>query len=82
MGLDRFYDNIQNDRVFIDNNEEIRTAENAWVLIINSAMEYGYYFTEHILFYTYEGYTLNNEIRLRDENQESVYVINNRNTFF
>ena len=45
MGLDRFYDNIQNDRVFIDNNEEIRTAENAWVLIINSAMEYGYYFT-------------------------------------
>ncbi|MDH7444465.1 DUF6268 family outer membrane beta-barrel protein [Aquimarina sp. 2201CG14-23] len=82
IGLDRFYGNIQNNRMFIDENGETKVAENASMLIINSALGYEYYFTEHLLFYTYGGYTLSNEIRLRDKNQENVLVINDRNTFY
>jgi len=82
IGLDRFYGNIQNNRVFIDENGETKTAENASMLVINSALGYEYYFTEHLLFFAYGGYTLSNEIRLRDKNQENVLILNDRNTFY
>ncbi len=82
IGLDRFYGNIQSNRTFVDENGETRVAENASMLLINSALGYEYYFTEHLLFFTYAGYTLSNEIRLRDGNQENVLILNDRNTFY
>ncbi|GAA4277748.1 DUF6268 family outer membrane beta-barrel protein [Aquimarina mytili] len=82
VGLDRFYGNLQNNRAFIDENGEVKVAENASMLNIMGALGYEYYFTEHLLFYTYAGYTLSNEIRLRDANQENVYTINEKNTFY
>lgn len=82
VGLDRFYGNIQNNRVFIDTNGETKVAENASMLIVNSALGYEYYFTEHLLLFGYAGYTLSNEIRLRDGNQENVLTINDKNTFY
>ncbi|WP_299257268.1 DUF6268 family outer membrane beta-barrel protein [uncultured Aquimarina sp.] len=82
IGLDRFYGNIQNNRMFIDENGDTKVAENASMLVINSALGYEYYFTEHLLFFTYAGYTLSNEIRLRDKNQENVLILNDRNTFY
>ncbi|MHA7058233.1 DUF6268 family outer membrane beta-barrel protein [Aquimarina sp. M1] len=82
IGLDRFYGNIQNNRMFVDENGDTKVAENASMLLINSALGYEYYFTEHLLFYTYTGYTLSNEIRLRDRNQENVLILNDRNTFY
>lgn len=82
IGLDRFYGNIQNNRAFIDENGDAKLAENASMLLINSALGYEYYFTEHLLLFAYGGYTLSNEIRLRDKNQENVLVLNDRNTFY
>lgn len=82
VGLDRFYGNLQNNRMFIDENGEAKIAENASMLNVIGALGYEYYFTEHLLFYTYAGYTLSNEIRLRDGDQENVLTINNDNTFY
>ncbi|MBP2834188.1 hypothetical protein J8281_18465 [Aquimarina sp. U1-2] len=82
VGLDRFYGNLQNNRRFTDQNGETKIAENASMLNIIGALGYEYYFTEHLLFYTYSGYTLSNEIRLRDNNQQNVLVINEANTFY
>lgn len=82
VGLDRFYGNLQNNRRFVDGNGETKIAENASMLIVNSALGYEYYFTEHLLFYAYIGYTLSNEIRLRDGNQENVLSINDKNTVY
>ncbi len=82
VGLDRFYGNLQNNRAFVDERGEVKVAENASMLNVMGALGYQYYFTEHLLFYTYAGYTLSNEIRLRDDNQENVLTINNGNTFY
>ncbi|WP_235010984.1 DUF6268 family outer membrane beta-barrel protein [Aquimarina sp. AU119] len=82
IGLDRFYGNLQNNRAFVDQNGETKVAENASMLNIIGALGYQYYFTEHLLFYAYGGYTLSNEIRLRDGNQENVLKINDQNTFY
>ncbi|MBW1295595.1 DUF6268 family outer membrane beta-barrel protein [Aquimarina litoralis] len=82
VGLDRFYGNIQNNRAFVDENGDTKIAENASMLLINSALGYEYYFTEHLLLFAYGGYTLSNEIRLRDKNQENVLILNDRNTFY
>ncbi len=82
IGLDRFYGNLQNNRMFVDENGETKIAENASMLNVLGALGYEYYFTEHLLFYTYAGYTLSNEIRLRDSNQENVLSINNANTYY
>ncbi|MEW7292613.1 hypothetical protein [Aquimarina sp. 2304DJ70-9] len=82
VGLDRFYGNLQNNRAFVDENGEVKVAENASMLNVMGALGYQYYFTEHLLFYTYAGYTLSNEIRLRDDKQENVLTINNGNTFY
>ena len=82
VSLDRFYGNLQNNIAFTDSNDEARVAANASMLTILGALGYEYYFTEHLLFYTYAGYTLSNEIRLRNEDQENVLTINDGNTFY
>lgn len=82
IGLDRFYGNLQNNRTFVDANGTTKTVENASMLNVIGALGYEFYFTEHLLFYTYGGYTLSNEIRLRDKNQDNVLTINNENTFY
>ncbi len=82
ISLDRFYGNLQNNRAFVDENGETRIVENASMLNVIGALGYEYYFTEHLLFYVYGGYTLSNEIRLRDGNQENILSINDGNTFY
>ncbi len=82
VGLDRFYSNLQNNRSFVAENGETKIAENASMLNIMAALGYEYYFTEHLLFFTYTGYTLSNEIRLRNGDQENVLTINDKNTFY
>ncbi len=82
VGLDRFYGNLQNNRAFVDANGDAKLAENASMLNIMGALGYEYFFTEHLLFYAYGGYTLSNEIRLRDGDQENVFTINDKNTFY
>jgi len=82
VGFDRFYSNIQNNRVFLDENGTTKIAENASMIVINSVLGYEYYFTEHLLIFAYAGYTLSNQIRLRDGKQENILVLNDRNTFY
>ena len=82
VGLDRFYGNLQNNKTFVDENGETKVMANASMLTVIGALGYQYYITEHLLFYTYAGHTLNNEIRLRDDKQENVLIINDSNTFY
>ena len=43
---------------------------------------YEFYFTDHLQYYLYAGHTVYNEYRIRDNNREDVYVIENDNTFY
>ncbi|WP_148783604.1 hypothetical protein [Aquimarina intermedia] len=80
--LDRFYGNIQRNRSFIDKDGVAQVAENVSMLAILGAVGYEHFFTKHILFYAYGGYTLSNEIRFRNGDQENVLTINDENTFY
>ncbi len=82
VSLDRFYGNLQNNRAFVDQNGNTKVAENISMLNIIGALGYEYYFTEHLLFYLYTGYTLSNEIRLRNDDQENILNINDSNTLY
>jgi len=82
IGLDRFYANLQENQVVRNGSSEALLAENASMLNIIGALGYEHYFTEHILLYVYSGYTLRNEIRLRDGNLDDVSILNNQNTYY
>lgn len=78
--LDGFFANIQeNFRVQTPDNG---IAESVSMTILLSGLGYEYHFTDHISFYTYAGYTLMNDIRLRDKDMEDLYTINKTNTFY
>ncbi|RZT00228.1 hypothetical protein [Aquimarina brevivitae] len=81
VSLDQFYANLQNDRI-ITQNGLTQIAENISLITVVNALGYEHYFTEHLLYYAYAGYTLLNEIRLRDKDQEDVYILNDQNTFY
>lgn len=81
VSLDRFYANIQNNRL-VTLNGATRLAENISMLNVIGALGYEYYFTEHLLYYAYAGYTILNRIRLRDSDQDDVIVLNDQNTFY
>lgn len=82
IGLDRFYSNIQQRRSFVDDQGVNQVVANASMLNILGALGYEYYFTKHLLLYIYTGHTISNEIRIRDEDQNNVHTINNKNTFY
>ena len=78
--LDGFFANIQeNFRVEGPGNG---IAESISMTILLSGIGYEYNFTDHISFYTYAGYTLMNDIRLRDKDLDDLYTINKSNTFY
>ncbi|GGX23060.1 hypothetical protein [Aquimarina muelleri] len=82
IGLDQFYSNLQKNQVFVSKDGEEKIAENISMLNIISALGYECFFTEHLLLYGYLGYTLSNEIRLRDNDQKDVKIIQDKNTFY
>lgn len=75
--LDGFFANIQENFVV---NQGI--AESLSMTILLSGLGYEYNFTDHFSFYLYTGYTLMNDIRLRDKDLEDLYTINKTNTFY
>lgn len=81
-GVDRFYGNIQQNRIFSAADGKVHTAENIAMLTVLGAVGYEYYFTEHLLFYAYTGYTISNQIRLRNGNREEVFLINDKNSIY
>jgi hypothetical protein len=82
--LDGFFANVQDnfDVTPMNNNSLDATAENISMTILLSGLGYEYNFTEHFSFYVYAGYTLINDIRFRDGNQDDVLTINDTNTFY
>lgn len=77
--LDGFFANIQKNRSLPSTGA---VAENISMTIVLGGLGYEYNFTKHLVYYLYAGHTLINDIRLRDENKDDVYVINEANTFY
>lgn len=82
ISLDGFFSNIQTDFEVTDPDGSTGLADTVSMTLVLSALGYEYYFTKHILFYFYGGYTLFNEIRLRDSSRNSVYKFNTRNAAY
>lgn len=81
--LDGFFANIQNNRTIINpDTGEQNTADGFSMTIVLAGLGYEYFITDHLLFYTYAGYTLLNDIRLRDNNQNNVFTINDTNSIY
>ncbi|MCH9661410.1 MAG: hypothetical protein K0U54_10925 [Bacteroidetes bacterium] len=79
--VDGFFSNIQNNlEVPLQNGSA--TAENISMTMIFGGLGYEYFFSKHLLFYAYGGYSFYNEIRLRDEKRNSLFKINERNTYY
>lgn len=79
--LDGFFANIQ-ENVNIMDQEPFDTAETISMLVVLSGLGYEYQITDHLVFYLYAGYTLINDIRLRDGDREDVFQVNDANTFY
>ncbi len=80
--LDGFFANIQGNLDFIDKNGNAQRAENISMTVALAGLGYEYYFTDHLLFYLYTGYTILNDIRLRDRDREDIFTINDTNSFY
>jgi hypothetical protein len=81
--LDGFYANIQRGRqIPIENSTATKTASNISMRVALGGLGYEYYITKHLVYYTYVGHTFINSIRLRDDNREDVYEINEKNSFY
>lgn len=79
--LDGFFANIQNNRVLVQNEGSVQ-ADSISMTIVLAGLGYEHFFTKHLLMYTYAGFTVLNDIRLRDTNRDDVLTINDTNTFY
>lgn len=81
--LDGFFANVQeNFNITPDNPGTGSLAENVSMTIVLGGIGYEYDFTDNFSFYLYAGHTLINDIRLRDHNLNTVYTINEQNSFY
>lgn len=81
--LDGFYANIQeNTELIPQGNNTSMAADNISMTVLLSGLGYEYQFTKHLVFYVYAGYTILNDIRLRDANDDDVFTINDKNSFY
>ncbi|MBW2962580.1 hypothetical protein [Mesonia aestuariivivens] len=77
--LDSYFSNIQNN-VTVGNTNLV--GENISMTNVTIGLGFEHYFTEHLLYYCYAGHTVFNEYRIRNNNRDDVYVIENDNTFY
>ncbi|MCT8340725.1 DUF6268 family outer membrane beta-barrel protein [Flavobacteriaceae bacterium TK19130] len=77
--LDNFFGNIQNNFTPAGSNV---VAENVSMTNVLFGIGYEHFFTKHLLFYTYAAHSVYNEFRLRDNDRETAYIINEENTFY
>ncbi|MGM1056938.1 MAG: DUF6268 family outer membrane beta-barrel protein [Bacteroidota bacterium] len=81
--LDGFFANVQNNFDVNPTNTSVKDiAKNISMTILLAGIGYEHKFTDHLSFYVYTGHTLINNIRLRDDKMEKVYVINEANSFY
>ncbi|CAM4269070.1 DUF6268 family outer membrane beta-barrel protein [Gillisia hiemivivida] len=81
--VDGFYANIQ--EKFNPNavtSLDKKLAQNISITTVLSGIGYELKFSEYFSFYIYGGHSLINDIRLRDENQDRVYTINDTNSLY
>jgi hypothetical protein len=77
--LDNFFGNIQQN-ITIPNSPIL--AENVSMTMAITGIGYEHFFTENLLFYGYAAHSVYNEFRLRDENRETAYIMNDQNSFY
>ena len=70
--------NIQDGIVIEGGNQ----AESISLSVVIAGLGYEYCLTNHLIWYAYTGYTINMNNRLRDENREEVYKLDNVNAFY
>lgn len=75
--LDGFFGNLQDD---IPTNDGI--ADNISMTTAMTGLGYEYCFTTRLSLYAYAGYTIFNDIRLRDDGRNNVKTINRDNSFY
>lgn len=80
--LDGFYANIQDDIVVTQNDGTQNIAKNVGFTTLLSGLGYEWEFIDHFVFYVYGGHTLLNDIRMRDENDDDVYTINDTGSWY
>lgn len=82
--LDGFFANIQNNFYITpaSSSSAMQMAENISMTIVLAGLGYEYNFTDNLSLYLYAGHTLRNDIRLRDNNLDKVYTINETNSFY
>jgi len=82
--LDGFYANVQNE-FSVNGNVlalEDKLAQNISMTTVLTGLGYELQFSQYFSFYIYGGHSLINNIRLRDENQDRVYTINDSNSLY
>ncbi len=79
--LDGFYANVQKD-IAITRNNVTEQASELSMLVALSGLGYEYKFTDYFSFYSYAGYTILNDIRLRDEDANDIFTINDNNSVY
>ncbi len=82
LTLDGFFSNIQNDLLVNYPDNSTAVGDNISMTLVLGGIGYEYYFTKHLLLYAYGGHTFFNEIRIRDTDRNSLYKINEENTFY
>lgn len=81
--LDGFFANVQNNFDVDPTNTSAKDiAANISMTILLAGIGYEHKFTDNLSFYLYTGHTLINNIRLRDDELEKVYIINEANSFY
>ena len=80
--LDGFFANIQGDVVIPQQQGNSAIGENISMTTALSGLGYEYCFTDHILFYVYSGWTIINDIRIRDQDANDIYTINDTNNIY
>ena len=80
ISLDGFFSNLQNNRVVTYEDGTTATADNISMTQVLTGFGYEYNFAKNFYFYAYAAYTLYNELRLRDENRNNVFNLNEDNT--
>ncbi|MAZ73262.1 MAG: hypothetical protein CMC70_08940 [Flavobacteriaceae bacterium] len=80
--LDGFFANIQDDVTVTLPDGTQKIAENVGFTTVLGGLGYEWEFADHFLFYVYGGYTLLNDIRLRDKDNEDVFTINDTASYY
>ena len=81
LTLDGFYANLQ-EEIPVATAQGAQVAEDIRMTVILTGLGYQYKFTDELIFYAYSGYTILNDIRLRNSERDDTFTINQNNSFY